>query len=117
SYGIAAFFSAIAATFWIDKFDRKIVLRNLYFGFLAGTFACAISPSYELLLASRIFTGLFGGIAGAVILSIVGDVVPLERRARGMGILMSGFALAAIAGVPAGIFLSESFSWHTPFYI
>lgn len=117
SYGIAAFFSAIAATFWVDKFDRKIVLRNLYFGFLAGTFACAISPTYELLLASRIFTGLFGGIAGAVILSIVGDVIPIEKRARGMGILMSGFALAAIAGVPAGIFLSESFSWHTPFYI
>jgi predicted MFS family arabinose efflux permease len=50
-------------------------------------------------------------------MSIVGDVIPLERRARGMGILMSGFALAAVAGVPAGIWLSESYSWNTPFYL
>ena len=117
SYGIAAFFSAIVATFWMDKFDRKSVLRTLYVGFLLGTLACAMSPTYQTLLAARIFTGLFGGIAGAVILSIVGDVIPLERRARGMGILMSGFSLAAVAGVPIGIFLSETYSWHTPFYM
>ena len=117
SYGIAAFFSAIGATFWLDKFDRKTVLRNLYFGFLIGTLACALSPTYETLLISRIFTGLFGGIAGAVILSIVGDVIPIEKRGRGMGILMSGFSLAAVAGVPAGIWLSENYSWHTPFFL
>ena len=117
SYGISAFVSAIAATFWVDKFDRKKVLAWLYCGFLIGTFACAQSPSYEFFLGARVFTGLFGGIAGAVILSIVGDLIPLERRARGMGILMSGFSLAAVAGVPIGIFLSESFSWHAPFYM
>jgi predicted MFS family arabinose efflux permease len=117
SYSIAAFVSAISATFWLDKFDRKKVLMYLYCGFLVGTFACALSPTYEFFLAARIFTGLFGGIAGAVILSIVGDIIPLERRARGMGILMSGFALAAVAGVPIGIFLSETYSWHAPFYL
>lgn len=117
SYGIAAFVSAIGATFWMDKFDRKKVLLVLYIGFLAGTLACAMSPTYGFLLASRVFTGLFGGVAGAVILSIVGDILPLERRARGMGILMSGFALAAVAGVPIGIYLSEVYSWHAPFYL
>ncbi|MFL5753208.1 MAG: MFS transporter [Bacteroidia bacterium] len=116
SYGIAAFVSAIGATFWMDRFDRKKVLFALYIGFLAGTFACASAPTYGFLLAARVFTGLFGGVAGAVILSIVGDVVPLERRAQGMGILMSGFALASVAGIPLGIYLSEIYSWHTPFY-
>jgi MFS transporter, DHA1 family, inner membrane transport protein len=117
SYGIAAFVSAIVATFWMDKFDRKKVLLVLYVGFLIGTFACAMSETYEYLLISRIFTGLFGGVAGAVILSIVGDLIPLERRARGVGVLMSGFALAAVAGVPLGIFLSETYSWHAPFFL
>jgi MFS transporter, DHA1 family, inner membrane transport protein len=116
SYGIAAFASAIGATFWMDKFDRKKVLFTLYIGFLLGTFACASAPTYGFLLAARLFTGLFGGVAGAVILSIVGDIIPLERRAQGMGILMSGFALASVAGIPLGIYLSEAFSWHMPFY-
>lgn len=115
SYGLAAFVSAISATFWIDAFDRKKVLVVLYAGFLLGTFACAFAPSYELFLAARAFSGLFGGVAGAVILSIVGDSIAPERRAQGMGILMSGFALASVVGVPLGIFLSGYFSWHAPF--
>lgn len=117
SYGVAAFFSAVSATFFIDRFDRKKVLVFLYIGFLAGTFLCAVAPSYNFLIASRFFTGVFGGIAGSVILSIIGDVIPFEKRARGMGILMSGFALASVAGVPLGIYLSEKYSWHAPFFL
>ncbi len=116
SYGLAAFCSAIAATFFIDRFDRKKALLFLYTGFLIGTTLCAFAPDYWFLLSARIFTGLFGGIAGSVILSIVGDIIPFEKRARGMGILMSGFALASVIGVPLGIFLSEAYSWHAPFY-
>lgn len=117
SYGIAAFVSAIGATFYIDRFDRKKSLLVLYVGFLAGTLACAFAPTYNALMIARIFTGLFGGVAGSVILSIIGDTLPLEKRARGMGILMSGFALASVAGVPLGIFLSEKYSWHAPFLL
>lgn len=116
SYGLAAFCSAIAATFFIDRFDRKKALLFLYTGFLIGTTLCALAPNYWSLLGARVFAGLFGGIVGSVILSIVGDVIPFEKRARGMGILMSGFALASVVGVPLGIYLSESFSWHAPFY-
>jgi len=117
SYGIAAFISAIAATFYIDRFDRKKMLMILYVGFLVGTFSCALAPDYYSLMAARIFTGIFGGIAGSIILSIIGDVIPLEKRARGMGILMSGFALASVAGVPLGIYLSEKYSWHAPYFL
>jgi MFS transporter, DHA1 family, inner membrane transport protein len=116
SYGLAAFVSAIAATFWIDAFDRKKVLMFLYTGFILGTLACAFVPSYGWFLAARTFTGFFGGVAGAVILSIVGDLIAQERRAQGMGILMTGFALASVVGVPLGIFLSEKFSWQAPFF-
>ena len=115
SYGLSAFVSAISATFWLDRFDRKNALIFLYVGFLVGTLSCAFSPNYEIFLLTRIFTGFFGGVAGAVILSIVGDVIPVERRAHAMGILMSGFALASVLGVPLGIFLCEYYSWHTPF--
>jgi MFS transporter, DHA1 family, inner membrane transport protein len=117
SYGFAAFASAIAATFWMDRFDRKKVLLVLYAGFLLGTFACGLSPNYEFFLAARFFTGMFGGVSGAVIMSIIGDCLPLEKRGRGMGILMMGFSLASVVGVPAGIFFAEHYSWHVPFFM
>jgi len=37
--------------------------------------------------------GAFGGVSGTVILSIVGDVIPMERRGRAMGLVMSAFSV------------------------
>lgn len=117
SFGIAAGCSAFFSTFWADKFDRKKILIILYIGFIIGTFFCAISPNYNFFITARIFTGLFGGICGSVILAIVGDVIPNERRAQAMGIIMMGFALASVIGIPLGLILANSFSWQMPFYV
>ncbi len=117
SFGIAAGCSALFSTFWADKFDRKKTLIILYIGFIVGTFLCAISPTYDFFLGARIFTGIFGGVCGSVILSIVGDVIPNERRAQAMGMVMMGFALAAVLGMPSGIMLANKFSWQMPFYV
>lgn len=117
SFGIAAGCSAFFSTFWADKFDRKKILIILYIGFIIGTFFCAISPNYNFFIISRIFTGLFGGVCGSVILAIVGDIIPNERRAQAMGIIMMGFALASVAGIPLGLILANAFSWQMPFYV
>lgn len=115
SYAIAAAVSGIAASFFLDKFDRKRALLFTYFGFIIGTYFCSVAPNYSLMVAARIFTGLFGGIMGAQVLAIVSDVVPYERRGRAMGIIMSAFSVASIAGVPFGLYLANTYNWHTPF--
>jgi predicted MFS family arabinose efflux permease len=111
SAGISGFFAA----FIVDRFDRKSFLRFLFFGFLVGTLACGLAPTYELLLTARIFTGVFGGVLGAIILAIVGDVIPFEKRGQAMGMIMAAFSVASALGVPFGIFLANMFSWHAPF--
>jgi MFS transporter, DHA1 family, inner membrane transport protein len=117
SYSIAAFVSSFAAIFFADKFDRKKLLLFGYFFFLIGTFSCVIANSYGTMMAARIFTGLFGGLIGAQVLSIIGDSIPYERRGQAMGLLMGGFALASIVGVPIGLKLANSFVWYYPFLI
>lgn len=117
SFGIAAGCSAFFSTFWADKFDRKLILIVLYIGFIIGTYFCAIAPNYNMFLIARIFTGVFGGVCGSVILAIVGDVIPNERRASAMGMVMMGFALAAVVGIPLGLILSNKFGWQMPFYV
>ena len=52
-----------------------------------------------------------------MILAIIGDVVPDERRGRAMGLVMSAFSFASVMGVPLGLFLASLSDWHTPFYI
>src|SRR5881409_165468 len=90
AYAIAAGISGIAAGFFLDRFDRKAALLFLYFGFGPGTLLCAIA-------------GIFGGVTGAVILAIIGDVIPEFRRGAAMGMVMSAFSVASIVGVPLGL--------------
>ena len=115
SYPLTAFFSGFAAAFFVDRFDRKKVLVIAYIGFLIGTLACGLAPSYGLLLAARILTGLFGGLIGAQVLAIVADLFGYERRGAAMGAVMSSFAIASTIGVPFALYLSNIFSWHAPF--
>jgi MFS transporter, DHA1 family, inner membrane transport protein len=69
------------------------------------------------MMIARVITGLFGGMIGAQVMSMVGDFVPYERRGQAMGILMTGFALASVIGVPLSLFLANKYSWNFPFYL
>jgi DHA1 family inner membrane transport protein len=116
AYTFSAAIASLSAAPVVDRFDRKKMLMFAYIGFLLGTLCCAVAPSYELLLASRIVAGLFGGLIGAQVLSIVADIVPFERRGAAMGIIMAAFSVASVFGVPFGLYLSKYISWHAPFY-
>lgn len=121
SYSISAFISGIITTFIINKFERKDYLMRIFIGFLIGTFACGLAPTYATLLVARFATGLFGGVLGAIILAIVSDAIPFERRGQAMGIIMAAFSLASVLGVPFGIFIAtqtkqyDFLGWHAPF--
>jgi predicted MFS family arabinose efflux permease len=119
SYSISAFVSGLVIAMFVDKFDRKKSLLFAYVGFLAGTLACGFSYTYGFLLASRILAGLFGGIIGAQVLSIVADLFAYERRGRAMGAVVSAFAAATIFGVPLSLYLTNLFkyNWHVPFIL
>jgi predicted MFS family arabinose efflux permease len=115
AYTFAAAASGFLAAFWIDRVGRKRALLAIYGGFLVATALCGFAPNYELLLAARIVAGLFGGIIGALVLTIVAEVVPYARRARGTALVASAFSLSAVMGVPLGLFLAAQFSWRAPF--
>lgn len=115
SYSLAAGVSALIASAIADRFDRRHALIAAYCGLLVATLGCALASSYELLLVARIVAGFFGGIISAIVMAIVGDIIPLQRRGQAMGIIMMSFSLAAVAGVPLGLYIANHFSWQTPF--
>jgi predicted MFS family arabinose efflux permease len=116
AYTFSAGISGFMAAFFVDRFDRKKVLLVGYSGFLIGTLFCALSPTYAVLLLSRIVAGIFGGLIGAQVLSIVADLVPYERRGTAMGFIMAAFSVASVFGVPFSLYLSNIFNWHGPFF-
>ncbi|MGB3618698.1 MAG: MFS transporter, partial [Catalinimonas sp.] len=116
AYTFSAGIFGFAGAFFLDRFDRKRALQTLYVGFVVGTVLCALAPTYEVLLLTRVATGAFGGVLGALVLAIVGDAFPLSRRAGAMGVVMAAFSVASVFGVPFGLYLATQFTWHAPFY-
>lgn len=115
AYTFAAAISGLVATTYIDRFSRKRLLLTLYLLFAVATLACGLAPNYPSLMAARIAAGLTGGVLAALSQTIVGDVIPFERRGRAMGIVMSSFSLSTVAGVPISLFLAGALGWHAPF--
>jgi DHA1 family inner membrane transport protein len=119
AYSVSAAISGFVAAFIVDQFDRKRILVFSYVGFLLGTLACGVAPTFDLLFISRILAGLFGGIIGAQVLAIIADIFSYERRGLAMGSVMSAFAVASILGVPFSLYLTNIFheDWHVPFLL
>ena len=117
SYTFAAAVSGFVAAFWIDRFDRKRALLALYAGFIVATALCGLAPTYALLVATRVGAGLFGGVMSGLVFAIIADLVPYTRRARAIALVATSFSLAAVAGVPAALWLAVRWSWRTPFLV
>jgi MFS family permease len=60
-------------------------------------------------------TGTFGFVP--VLQAYLSARLPIRRRARGLGIMEYGWALAGIFGLYGFGFLIERTSWRVPFYI
>lgn len=117
AYTLSAGVFGFLGAFFIDRYDRKRLLTIVYTGFLLGTLFCGVSGEYIILVIARVFTGMFGGILGAMVLSIIGDAIPLERRATAMGSVMIAFAVASVVGVPFGLYLATHWGWNMPFFL
>ena len=117
AYALAAACSSIFSMLYLDFFDRKHALLLAFFGLSIGTLLCAFADTYHQLLAIRFFTGLFGGVIGAIILSIVADLYLFKERGKAMGIIMAAFSAASAIGVPFGLYLADITNWTSPFIV
>jgi predicted MFS family arabinose efflux permease len=115
AYALSAGIAGFLAAGFADKFDRKKLLLFFYTGFVIGTLFCGLAPNYYFLLAARIITGIFGGVIGSIVMAIATDIFPFQMRGRVIGFLQTAFATSQILGIPAGLYLSTRWGWHSPF--
>ena len=117
AYAFSAGISGFVAAGFADRFDRKKILLFFYTGFLLGTLGCGLAPTYELLLAARIVTGIFGGVIGSVVLAIATDLFEISLRGRVMGLIQTAFAASQVLGLPMSLYLAKNWDWHAPFLV
>lgn len=117
SYSFSAAISGILAATFVDLFERKRLLLIVFTLFGVATLACGLAPGYSTLMLARGLAGVFGGIMGALVQTMIADSIPFSRRARASSVVSSAFSISTIAGVPLSLLLANHFGWRAPFVL
>lgn len=115
SYSFSAALSGLFAATFVDRFERKRLLLGMFALFGLATLACGLAPGYATLLIARGLAGAFGGVMGALVQTMIGDVIPFARRARASSMVSAAFSVSTVAGVPLSLWLANHFQWRAPF--
>jgi DHA1 family inner membrane transport protein len=81
----------------------------------ASTLATALAPTYELMIAARVATGLGLAALGPSIFAAVGDLFPYAERGRAYGWTIGANTLSSIIGIPLATLLAAVIDWRWSF--
>lgn len=115
-YALGVFVGAPVLTLATRKLPRKQVLILLMAIFTLGNIACALAPSYGLLMAARIVTSLAHGTFFGVGSVVATSLVPEDKKASAIAVMFTGLTIATLLGVPAGAWLGLHFGWRATFW-
>jgi predicted MFS family arabinose efflux permease len=97
---------------FIDRMVRSRLMGLSLLCFSLASMVCAVAPSMMIMLIARLLSGVFAGIYIPTAYAFVGDHVSFKYRGRVMGIVLSGWSLSLILGIPFGAYISEILDWR-----
>lgn len=117
SYSFSAAAAGLLIAPVVDRFERKRFVLAIFAAFAVATLLCAASPGFMSLLIARGLAGIFGGMMGALVHTMVADAIPFVRRAKATGYVATAFSVSSIAGVPLSLLLADALGWQAPFLL
>jgi EmrB/QacA subfamily drug resistance transporter len=100
-----------------DMFGRKPFLLAGMVGFVGASALCGLSQNMAELIVFRGIQGLFGGMLFASVFAVLGDIFPVEQRARMQGVFGGVFGLSSVIGPTIGGWLTDGPGWRWCFYV
>jgi MFS family permease len=80
--------------------------------FLLGSFLCAISPTFVLLIASNIVMRIGAGAVMPLSLAVIGDMYPPSERSKWIGMLNIPSGFFALFGPTLGGWFVDNLTWR-----
>jgi MFS transporter, DHA2 family, multidrug resistance protein len=109
--------SQLLNTWMSEAFGQRLAFVIIICVFLLGTAVCAVSPSFDFIIIGRIMQGFSAGVSQPLIMVILFQVFPANRRAFAMGLYGMTIMLAPGLGPAIGGIAIDAFSWRHIFYI
>src|SRR5690625_1066153 len=103
--------------FLIERFSTRRLFMTAMGLFSLGTLVCALSPTFELLLAGRVLQASGAGIMMPLMMTILFLVYPIGSRGKAMGYFGIVIAFAPAIGPTLSGYLVENFHWSSLFNV
>ncbi len=94
---------------------RSFVVSTLLF--TLASLLCAMSLTFQMLLAARVLQGVFGASMIPLSQTLLTTIFPPHRRGMALGIWGMTTVIAPIVGPLSGGWLTDNASWHWVFLI
>lgn len=108
----------IPASGWVaDRFGTRRVFLTAVVLFTIGSLLCALSPSVDTLVASRVLQGLGGAMLLPVGRLAILRAFPPKRLLPALAFVAVPAMVGPLLGPVLGGWLAEQFSWHWIFLI
>lgn len=95
---------------------KSLLLAGLLFLGLS-TLGCAFSPDFGAMLFMFSLSGVAGVMANPMSTALVGELLPVEKRAGTVGWMIGASALAYLVGAPVIAFVEGLGGWRTAFLV
>ncbi|SFF80210.1 MFS transporter [Blastococcus tunisiensis] len=112
AYAIGVVLGAPTLTALGLRFTPRQTLVALMVVFVVGNTLSALAPGYGALVAARVLTALAHGSFFGVGAVAARRLVPPNRSARAISLMVTGLTLANVIGVPLGTFVAQQASWR-----
>ena len=104
------------SAYLVQKFSYKQLFITAMAFFTIGSYVCAISTGFEVMLTGRVLQSVGGGILMPLSMNIFISAFPVEKRGSAMGLLGIGLILAPALGPTVSGYVIEYYNWNVLFY-
>lgn len=116
-YGLACAVATPIIALTTSRMQRRRLFIVLALVFNAGNLLSVLAMGYMNLAVSRMMAACTSGPLLAIMLTIVPNIVCEQRRAMGIAIVLGGFTLASVIGIPIAHVLADMFGWKSVYVL
>lgn len=116
-FSVVFAFAAPVLLVTFTKVERTRLTNVALFFFLIGNIIAVFSPTYAVLIISRIISAASGSLVVVLCINLASNIVEPAYRGRAIGLVVMGISGSLVLGLPIGVILGNMFTWRTPFIV
>lgn len=112
AFGLGTATSAVFLGRLIDRHGARRMLAIALLVLAVGLGGSAVAPALPLLVAAQLLVGIAAGIALPAIYTLAAVVAPAGRESETIGLVLTGWTLSMVAGVPLSAAVADFAGWR-----